>query len=416
MSVTHTINATVKKSGLTKEKIIYALIFLFPVAGVSVSHWFSGIFGILVLMSFWDFVRSKKRTVLYKEEKIWLYLCAGFCASYVLSGLVSGWDYGQTKALAVALRYLFVVPLYFMLRKYVHAWRYYFAGIVLAAIFLAMQAYYDVSILERGRASGFYSPNLLGPVAALVAVWLVAGIGIFPRLKWLIPWFVVGAIYAVVASGSRGAYLGLVAMFVLIVFFNSRGVQRVAALFFVGLLIVAAYFGSSTVMERVDTAVNETLNYWQAEDTKNLPLGSITWRFEIWTVAIKAFLESPIVGVGTRHYDIYSKKYAELGEINPAAVSDGDAHSAYFEILMSRGIIGVMFFAGMLFYPFYIFSSTYSASPVTAQLGMILVTGYAFFSLTDHSTFIMGNFTAIFLISMSVFLTAHIQQIKQKES
>jgi O-antigen ligase len=138
-------------------------------------------------------------------------------------------------------------------------------------------------------------------------------------------------------------------------------------------------------------------------------------RFEIWKVAGKAFLESPIVGVGSRHYDIYSKKYAELGEINPAAVSDGHAHSAYFEILMSRGIIGVIFFAGMLFYPFYIFSSTYSASPVTAQLGMILVTGYAFFSLTDHSTFIMGNFTVLFLISMSLFLIAHIQQVKQKE-
>jgi O-antigen ligase len=96
-------------------------------------------------------------------------------------------------------------------------------------------------------------------------------------------------------------------------------------------------------------------------------------------------------------------------------VSDGHAHSAYFEILMSRGIIGIMFLAGMLFYPFYIFSSTYSASPVTAQLGMILVTGYAFFSLTDHSTFIMGNFTVLFLISMSLFLIAHIQQVKQKE-
>jgi hypothetical protein len=84
----------------------------------------------------------------------------------------------------------------------------------------------------------------------------VAGIGIFPRLKWLIPWFVIGAIYAVVASGSRGAYLGLLALIVLLVFFNFRRVQRVAAFFVVGLLVVAAYFGSSTVMERVDIAVN----------------------------------------------------------------------------------------------------------------------------------------------------------------
>ncbi len=399
-----------------KERVIYALVFLFPIAGVSVGHWFSAMFVILVLMSLWELPRNRRSSSLSKSEDIWLACCVGFLGSFLISALANGWDDGQAKSLGVDIRFLLVVPLYLMLQRFPKAGRYLLMGCAIAAITLAAQSVYDKLILGLPRAEGCYSPNLLGPVAALVAVWLVVGREFLPRLKWILPFLVMGAVYAVVMSGSRGGYLGLLAMVIVCVIVISKGYQRLIALCMVGLIVVGGYFGSAMVKERVDTAVHEAVGYWTAENRDELPLGSISWRFEIWTVATKAFLESPIVGVGSRHYDIYSKKYADLGEINPAAVSDGHAHSAYFEVLMSRGILGLIFFAGVLFYPLYIFASTYRASPATALLGISLVVGYAAFSLTDHSTFNMGNFASIFLLCMSLFLIWHLDLIKQEES
>jgi O-antigen ligase len=396
-----------------KERVIYALVFLFPIAGVSVSHWFTAIFTVLVFMALWEAPRWRRQEPLLKSEKIWLVCCAGFFGSFLISALVNGWDVGQTKSVEVDIRYLLVVPLYLMLRRFPKAGIYLLMGCAVAAVALAAQSGYDKLILGLPRAEGFYSPNLLGPVAALVAVWLMAGRGLLPRLKWAVPLLAVAAMYAVLMSGSRGGYLGLLAMVVLWVVLISRSYQRLIALFVVGVIAAAGYSWSGIVKERVDTAAHETSTYLEAENPDALPLGSITWRFEIWKVATKAFLESPVVGVGNKHYNIYSKKYADLGEINPAAVSDGHAHNAYFEVLMSRGMVGFIFFAGMLFYPLYLFARTYRASPATALLGMTHVVGFAIFSLTDASTFVMGNFTAIFLLCMSLFMVWHLDRVKQ---
>lgn len=399
-----------------KERVVYGLVFLFPVAGVSVSHWFTSIFVILSFMSFAEFRRNWRQMTLSRHEKIWLFCCAAFFGSFLISAVANGWDRDQTRSIEVDIRYLFVVPLYFMLRRFPRAGWYLLLGCAAAAITLAAQSAYDRLILDLPRAEGFYSPNLLGPVAALVAIWLVAGREFLPRLKWFIPLLVIAALYAVVMSGSRGGYLGVVAMALVWAVFVWRGMRRVAIVAGIVALLAGSYFGSATVQERVDVAARETAACLESNPSPECPFGSsIGTRFIIWKVATMAFLESPVIGVGNWHYDIYSKKYAEQGVIDERMVSDGHAHNAYLDVLMSRGLVGFIFFAGMLFYPLYIFVSSYRASPATALMGISHVTGYAVFSLTDASTFVMGNFTAIFLVCMSLFLIWHCDRIKSSE-
>ena len=157
---------TLSKLARFKEWVVYGLIFLFPIAGVTVQHWFSAIFVLLSLISLWDLIKYRgKRPTLFKPEKIWLWFCAGFFITFMVSGLVNGWGHLQTRYLGVDIRYLLVVPLYLMLRQYQYAWRYLLAGLLLAPLCLAGQAYYDEFELHLPRAQGFYSPNLLGPLA-----------------------------------------------------------------------------------------------------------------------------------------------------------------------------------------------------------------------------------------------------------
>lgn len=396
-----------------KARWIYALVFLFPIAGVSLSHWYTTIFSLLAFTALWDMFRTQDQEPLLKDEKIWLICCAGFFGSFLLSAVVNGWDDGQTKSIEVDIRYLFAVPLYLMLRRFPAAGRYLLAGVALSAIALGAQSYYDMNVLHLYRAQGFYSPNLLGPVAALEAVWILCSTNAWPRLRWGAPLLVMAALYAVEMSGSRGAYLGLLAMALL---WATLAVKRGWRIVMVGLVLLGAagvYYQSVYVKQRIDQVTDETVNYLESDNPIALVVGSAGARFELWQVGWRAFLESPIVGVGNKHFHHYASKYVEAKEANPEVLNHGHPHNAYLEALMSRGLIGFVFFAGMLFYPLYYFIKSYRKSPATALLGMTHVVGFAVFSITDASTFIMGNFTSIFLLCLSLFLAWHVSRLRE---
>ena len=105
----------IPKLAQLKEWSVYGLVFLFPVAGIGVRHWFSTIFALLLLISLWDLVKYwGKRPLLHKEEKVWLWLCAAFFVSFLVSALINGWGHVQSRSLGVDIRYLMVVPLYLM--------------------------------------------------------------------------------------------------------------------------------------------------------------------------------------------------------------------------------------------------------------------------------------------------------------
>lgn len=401
--------------GLIKERFTYGLIFLFPIAGVGVRHWFSGIFSVLVLFSLWNLFKRTKKSKIYKEEKIWLWLCAGFFLSYMLSGLVNGMD-RENNYLGVEIRYLFLVPLYLMLRSYQHAWRYLLAGVMCAAIFVAGQAYYDIAVLGRSRAEGVYSPNLLGPVAALVTVWLLASWQQWGKLRWLIPLLVMAALWALVMSGSRGGYVGVIAMGLVWGLLSFRGWKRLVLVILVFLMPLLAYQASDRFANRINGAVSEVRDYFRQldfDEDKRYMKGN-AFRLEMWRAGWKAFTDAPIFGVGRGNYHRTVKRYVEQGLFHPSAANSGHAHNVYIDVLMGKGLIGFVVFMGMLFYPLYYFLNTRHVSPHTAMFGILHVVGFAVFSITDASTFIKGNFVAIFLLCMTVFFSRHIAQVKKQ--
>ena len=399
-----------------KEWLVYGLVFLFPVAGVSVRHWFSAIFTVLVLISLWDLVRQwGKRPALIKEEKIWLWLCAAFFLSFVISSWVNGWTHLQNRAFGVDVRYLLVVPLFLMLRQYSMAGRFLLAGVMLSAITLAAQAYYDVEVLHLARAQGPYSPNLLGPVAALVVVWLLSSWNQWGKLRWLLPLLVLAALWAVAMSGSRGAYVGLLAMLLVWCGLFFKGWQRVAALIVVLILPVAVYHSFPSLAERVDVAASEVSVYFEKlEQGRHEASGAINVRFEMWRAGWMVFKDAPVVGVGPNNYTEAVRKYVGQDGLPGAVAHHGQAHNAYVDILMSRGMVGFQIFMVMLFYPLYCFLKTRQASPSTAVFGIVQIIGFAVFSITDASTFDKGNFVSIYLLCMTIFLSRHMAAVKQR--
>lgn len=404
----------VSRLALVKERFIYALLFLFPIAGVGVRHWFSGIFSVLVLMSLWDLFKRKQRPSLFKEEKAWLWLCAGFFIVIIVSGLANGWGETQSDSLGVDIRYLLAVPLYLMLRNYPHAWRWLLAGLPLAALYVLGQAYYEVVELGKFRADGVYSPNLFGPVAALVALWLLASWHYWGRLRWLLPVFIAAALWAVIMSGSRGAYLGVIAMGLVWSLYRFRGWWRLLPVAVFLLAPLLAYQVSDRMSQRVATAVNEVGTYFDhLEQGKTENTNGTAIRFEMWRAGWLVLKDNPILGAGWGNYTKAVKPYVSENGLSPYVLNHDHAHNAYVEVLMSLGLAGFIALLGMFFYPLYYFAKTYTLAPDSAMFGMLHVIGIAVFSVTDASILIKGNFVAIFLLCLSIFFIRHAECVHQ---
>ncbi|MFC1747708.1 O-antigen ligase family protein [Pseudomonadota bacterium] len=421
MSAVMTESDAVPKLTIFKERFVYGLVFLFPIAGVSVRHWFSAIFAFLFFISLWDLVRTRikgerRLPTLFREEKIWLWLCASFFLVSMASALINGWGHAQNRALGVDIRYLFIVPLFLMLRQYPQVWRVFLAGVALAAVVLAGQAYCDIYSIGLQRAQGVYSPNLMGPVAALVAVWLLCGWRLLGRARWLIPVLVVAALYAVVMTGSRGAYLAVFFMALVWALLHVKNYWKVIAVALVFVIPTMTYNYVPSVKQRVDVVVTEVDRYFiELEKGNHLADGAANVRFEMWRAGWLVFQQAPLIGIGRGNYTEAVMPFVKNGELPVQVSHHGHAHNAYLDVLMSRGAIGFFVFLGLLFYPLYVFLSTYKIAPESALLGTVQIVGFAVFSLTDASTFIKGNYVSVFLLCLTVLFSWHIRKIKEVE-
>lgn len=401
-----------------REYSVCALLFLFPLLGVSLDHWFSGIYALIFLFSL-TCLFNKAQYQIHPEERLMLYLLAAYFATFILSAVVNGWTGLQTRYLGVDIRYLAAIPVYLMIRRFPMAVHWLLLGGAGAALLLALQAYCDIFVLNMYRAQGVYSPNLFGPFAALIAVWLLMMWQMDDKkegwARWLLPPLSLCALFAVVLSGSRGAYVGLIVMLVVWLSLSLRRRHALIALLVVGVGLVAIYSAADSVKQRVDHVAAEVETYLSIDDIashKGEVLGNVQ-RLEIWRTAMLIFKDSPVVGIGRGNYERVAGEYAARGEVHPMGAKAGHAHNAYLDVLASRGVVGFVVLMGMLLYPLYFFFSTRTISPDSAMLGITHLVGFMAFSMTDASTFLKGNFASIFLLYLMVFFSWHVKKVHE---
>lgn len=396
-----------------RERAVYLLLFLFPLFGVSLDHWFGAIYALIFLLSL-TCVFGKSESRLYLEERLLLYFMVIYFASFILSALANEWTEVQTRYLGVEIRYLAIIPVYLMLRSYRDAGYWLLMGCMVASLTIAAQAYCDVYALNKLRASGAYSPNLIGPFAALIAAWILVVWKFHCSRGWVLILLLVAAIFAVALSGSRGAYIGLIVMTLMIVIFTLSRWQRYAATALVVVGLLGIYGAVDEVKTRVNLAASEVGAYFSDDQDGNFeqPLSGTAVRFEMWYLSGKIFLNNPVFGIGRGNYVDAASRYVEAGDIHPDAEDHAHPHNAYIEMLVSRGAVGLCVFLLMIICPLYYFYSTRKQAPYTALLGIVHIVGFMVFSLTDASTFLKGNFVSIFLLFLVSFFSSHVKKVR----
>ncbi|MBN4080617.1 O-antigen ligase family protein [Beggiatoa alba] len=400
------------------ERLVYLLIFLFPIAGMSVRHWISNIFNLLVLIGL--FALRKEREPLLKQERFFLWVCAAYFASFILSSLVNGWGVNQTYYLGTELRFLFVIPLYLLVRRYSDCSLWLLRGAVVGGFFLFAQAYYDVYVMGSAQALGVYSKNLIGTLAVVVGFW-----GLYHLLinikshKWPYILFgllsVMGAFFTASLSGSRGAYVGFVVTGLLCVVFFSRPRWMLAILLIVSLSAILFYQNSSIVKRGVDVAVNETQQYFRAEDhVKDVSSNTSTGiRLEMLRTGLLFIEDNPFTGIGGGNYADKMQGKIKAGLASPAIGRFDYPHNAFMEVATAKGILGLITVLLIFYYPAYLYIKGYKACKPTAVLGLIHIVAISAFSLTDHSVIVKNNYTSILLLGIVIFLAGHIRACRK---
>lgn len=398
-----------------RERAVYSLLFLLPVAGMSVRHWLSATFLLLTLLALPELWRRPWH--LERREQALLAILGAFFALFVVTSLANGWGEAQTGYISREVRFLAALPIYLLLRRLPEAGMWLVRGSVVGGFTLLAQALYDIYVLHSFRAQGVYSPNLLGPFAAYLCAFMFVLWRIERAWRPVVLASIAAALAALALSVSRGGYLGFIGMASVWAIVRFRGRHLLAPV--VGLLVVVvlAYGLSSHVRSGVDTAARQIAGAVQGERlAEHGTLASVPARLEMWRVSILIFQDHPLLGVGRGNYTQAARQYVEQGRAHPEVVQHSHPHSAYFEALVSKGVFGLLNLLAMLFVPLYVFARGYRRTPATALLGVLHITGFALFSLTDASTIIKGSYITIWLVYLATFFAWHIRALEKHKA
>ena len=198
------------------------------------------------------------------------------------------------------------------------------------------------------RAFGtFDQPNPYGGYLGLHApLALAALLYAAPRRRWLhaLLWLLI--IAAIIASRSRGAWLGLGVSTLVVVLAATPRVRRAARTLLAGialtLLAVASVQISGLLRDSVPPEVLRTVEgRLPIEDMIRITVHdnyAVTERVANWVTGWHMFLERPVLGVGAGNFNAAFPRF----QLAPFETPLGHAHNVYVNFAAEAGLVGLL--------------------------------------------------------------------------
>ncbi|MHA6964793.1 O-antigen ligase family protein [Zobellella denitrificans] len=256
--------------------------------------------------------------------------------------LVRGEPFSFARTLLTVLLYLLVVPwqqftLFSLTRL-----------CALAGIIVGAGAWYEVAITGFRRA-GELAINPI-PYATFGAIILLSCLcallsssTVNHRDKVLYLLGACGAIAAVILSGTRGIWLGVLVALVSTAIISIPRWKKKAAVFTIigSILLVGA--GAYSLDDRIYTRYQQTQAELKQITGDNLNT-SIGIRLQLWERGLDYVGQSPLLGKGTEQYLSQIKMDTEQGKITPIAAPLAHAHfhNQYIDTLVRTGLVGLL--------------------------------------------------------------------------
>jgi probable O-glycosylation ligase (exosortase A-associated) len=198
-----------------------------------------------------------------------------------------------------------------------------------------------------GRPVGFGGYDSNDYAMHMVVALPMAAYFVTRAQRRLYQWAAVGAVLvmmaAIVISGSRGAFLALIAVFGYWLVFYTELPKRARVAVAVFVLVAGGSVASDEYWERMATLLNPTQDYnWSGR--------SDTGRLEVWKRAVGYMGQRPLLGVGIGRFGTAEGRLSELArerERRGMGLKWSSAHNSYLEVGAELGVTGLLVFLAL---------------------------------------------------------------------
>lgn len=244
------------------------------------------------------------------------------------------------KKSKVLLGFLAIIAFFVAVDTYTR----YILNYSLVAKFLALDssAYYS-----GARASWLFNPNLFCKIsvfsaAVLFLVYTFFQVGFLKKLSIFLSVFYLGVAFL---TQSRAAWLGLLIVLPIFIYFSDLNRKKVVAFFsiLVGVIVLFSFSRPDNfIIKRIQT-IEQKNNF------------SNNYRLEHWKANLKLSRVYPIWGVGygaNKRKEVISPYLKKI--TNKESLLYDHPHNEYLDVLSGSGYPSLFFFLGVLLYPLFL--------------------------------------------------------------
>lgn len=300
-------------------------------------------------------------------------------------------------------RYLLIIPVLLMMRKFTLPAVYFWLGVYVAGIVCG----YESLTYKGSRIWGPFNPIIWGDIALVIALFIAVRLkscfGSFNNLRhskpiieavfWIIP--LMGALIGIARSGSRGAWLTilmLAGLLIIYLLFKAGLKKAIAVLITTIVLAVSVYQApQTTIKNRVDLVINELQTFQLGQGRAT----STGLRLEMWYTSVIAFSKNPLFGLGKLGLQELEEELLAEGKIHEWVVSQSSQqHSDVLDSLAKGGLLGVLVL--IAFYAALLKLATTFVDRHARTLLLLLTLSYIGFGITN--TILVGMNGTMFLL------------------
>lgn len=351
------------KSQSIHTKWVLLLVFLFPIAGPVVRHWNNTFFLLLTITGLFFIIRKLSSKKIAIEEKVYIWAFVLFFGIFIFSALFNGWGNFQTLELGNELKFLFFVPIYFLIREINLSMTALLYGVLLSVpvifIFSIYEYYYILPSAGRKELYGAYFHLFIGPITALMLLMVYPAYKVLfsnNKYMWIFPVYGLMGLFVILQSHARLAQLTILGGMIVLLFLILKNFKT--RLLGLGLIIVGVVivFQIDSFEQRFSKGVDEVNNYISEYQNVNSEIHGTSFglRLEMWRSAQYVFRDKPFIGIGGGNYSNYIRKFTNEGLVSKAVEQANQVHNSFIEVLISKGIIGFLLLLLIFYYPVYL--------------------------------------------------------------
>lgn len=307
-------------------------------------------------------------------------------------------------------------------------------GLIAGCLGAGAVAVWQIHVEGAPRASGFPTKHTnaiqWGNIALLLATMLmVQALSLRKRFGWPVQLLaavaVLAGLHASVLSQSRGGWLALLLAIplglVLLCQIDRRALGKVV-LGLVVLLALVTALNYRVVAERMHIMEKEVKTY----DAQGDASSSVGQRMEHWRFAVDMIQEKPLLGWGFGQYMEQKAARVAAGKYRPSIVEYKFVHNEVLDVLVKRGVIGLLALLAFYAIPIWMFWPTrermarHADAVVRAQVLALRLSGlsipvlYIGFGLTQ--VFFAHNSGIMFYLFMVIVTWAALVGVERDDA